>query len=139
MSVRSKLRREDGAAAVEFALIVGLLAPAGSAAPAPADDDDFGILDVDHARRPTYDAVVDSALFHLFGDNDGDGDTDATDFGAFRATFGSARVMGKKSTTGDGVLTALKLAARSSSDAARSGRGSRPGSASGRTGCRRAG
>jgi len=29
-------------------------------------------------------------LFRLFGDNDGDGDVDAQDFGAFRAAFGTA-------------------------------------------------
>jgi len=30
-----------------------------------------------------------NSLYRLFGDNDGDGDVDATDFGAFRAAFGS--------------------------------------------------
>jgi len=36
------------------------------------------------------DPAVAPRLFRLFGDADGDGDVDATDFGAFRAAFGSA-------------------------------------------------
>jgi len=51
-----------------------------------------GALDGDGDGNPGDDFVLTgtpaNGLFRLFGDNDGDGDVDAQDFGAFRAAFG---------------------------------------------------
>ena len=42
----------------------------------------------DNFQTPTGPATMPGRLHRLYGDNDGDGDVDATDFGAFRSAFG---------------------------------------------------